>query len=271
MRISDQCALWSSKLGQNSAVVLRCYLSLSLWHLGFPDQAVEVSNLTLRLARQIGHPFSLAHALHFASWLNLHCRQPDALRETALEEIAIATDQGFALWQATGNFHIGAAMLMLGDDLTAALQRVESGVQSFKALAANLTIPAQLSLLAEGNIKAERLKEAAAMLEEGLSRAEKHYDRSFQAELLRVKGTLALAVSNDQPAAEGYFRRQFRLPREQNSKAWELRATTDLARLWQRQSKREQAAAALRTICGAYSEGETTADLQEAKAVMNLE
>src|SRR5262249_37667487 len=54
----EQCAIWCGRLGQNSAVVLRCYLSLALWQLGFPEQAVSINEQMLVLARQLAHPFS---------------------------------------------------------------------------------------------------------------------------------------------------------------------------------------------------------------------
>jgi predicted ATPase len=56
--------------------------------------------------------------------------------------------------------------------------------------------------------------------------------------------------------------------RRQKAKSWELRATTSLARLWQRQGKREEARLILAQIYNWFTEGFDTADLKEAKALL---
>ncbi len=67
------------------------------------------------MARQIAHPFSLAHALHFTGWLYQYLQMGEKLQEAAIEEIAIANEQGFALWHATGTFFKGAGMFLQGE------------------------------------------------------------------------------------------------------------------------------------------------------------
>ena len=120
----EQCRIWSANTGQNSATHIRCYLSLALWHLGYPDQALKVNEQMISLARQIEHPFSLAHALHFTGWLYQYLQMGDKLQATAKEEIAIASEQGFALWHATGTFFTGAGMFLQGE-LDQALKLLE--------------------------------------------------------------------------------------------------------------------------------------------------
>ena len=104
---------------------------------------------------------------------------------------------------------------------------------------------------------------------EGLAVAEKNDDRCHEAELHRLKGELLLAESPDQiAAAEDCFRRATETARRQQSKGWELRATMSLARLWQRQGRRDDARAALAAVYGTYTEGFTTPDLVEARALL---
>ena len=77
-----------------------------------------------------------------------------------------------------------------------------------------------------------------------------------EAELHRLKGELLLAESPDQAAAaEDCFRRAIETARRQQSKAWELRATMSLARLWQRQGRRDEARRMLAAVYGTYTEG----------------
>ncbi len=85
----------------------------------------------------------------------------------------------------------------------------------------------------------------------------------------RLKGELLLAESPDQvPAALECFQRAIETARHQRSKAWELRATMSLARLWQRLGRRDDARAALAAVYSTYTEGFTTPDLMDAKALL---
>jgi len=262
---AEQCRIWSSNTGQNSALHHRCYLSLALWHLGYPEQALRLNEEVIANARQVAHPFSLAHALHFTGWLYQCCRLPDQLTAAAVEEIAISTEQGFALWQATGTFFKGAGMFLQGDE---GLPLLERGLQSFRAIAAALTLPAQLGVLAEAYMKAGRFAPARSALEEGLTLANKHDDCSHKAELFRLKGELVLLESGDQAGAQDCFRQAIETARRQQSKAWELRSTVSLARLWHQQGRADEARTALATIYGAYREGFTTPDLIIAKELL---
>jgi tetratricopeptide (TPR) repeat protein len=263
----EQCRIWSGKTGQNAAVVIRCYLSLALWHLGYPDRAHGVNEEMIVLARQIAHPFSTAHALHFSGWLYQYCLLGDKLRAAAIEETAIATDQGFALWRATGTFLNGAGMALQGEH-SGALLMLEKGLQAFRAIAAALTLPAQWSVLAEAYTRAGRLVEARQAIDEGLALAEKHDDRSQEAELYRLKGELLLWEESEPSTVESCFRQAIKVAQGQQSKAWELRATTSLARLLQQRGRGGEAIAALTTIYGAFTEGFEMPDLVSAKDLL---
>src|SRR5262249_66982 len=95
-------------------------------------------------------------------------------------------------------------------------------------------------------------------------------DRSQEAELHRQKGELFLAESPDEVgAAEDCFHRAIDIARQQQSRAWELRATMSLARLWQRQGRRDEARAALTAAYGTFTEGFTTPDLVDTTALLN--
>ncbi len=76
-------------------------------------------------------------------------------------------------------------------------------------------------------------------------------------------------AKSDDHAAEAYFRQGIETTRRQQSKAWELRSTTSLARLWQRQDRRNEARAPLAPIYSTYTEGFTTPDLVDAAAVLD--
>jgi predicted ATPase len=88
-------------------------------------------------------------------------------------------------------------------------------------------------------------------------------------ELYRIRGELLLAVSAEhQDEAEASLRRALDIARRQQAKSPELRATMSLARLLDKQGKRDEASAMLEAIYGWFTEGFGTADLKEAKILL---
>jgi len=265
----EHCRLWTLLTGQNSALHVRSYLMVALFHLGYPEQAVKLNDETLALAREIGHPFSLAHALHFSGWLYINCRMPDRLLAAGQEETKIANEQGFALWQSTGTFFTGAGLFLKGD-LEEGTRLMEKGVASFRSIGSILTLPGQLGVLAEAYLAVGRLAEARAALDEGLQLAKGNCDRSRLADIQRLNGELILLETGDEAAAEQYFHDSVETACAQQSKAMALRGTTSLARLWQKQGRHDEAKAALSTVYSVYDEGFETEDLQKARELLKI-
>ena len=266
----EQHRIWAVHTGQNSAVTQRCYLFLALWHLGYPDQALRLSEETVALAREIGHPFSLDYSLHHCCWLYLQSRLPTRLKAVAEEETAIAAEQGFALWNASGMFFQGAGMFLLGE-LDRAMPMLQKGFNAWQVTGAKLTLSYQLSTLVEAYTRQGRLADAHRALDECFALIEETGERCQEAELQRLKGELLLVDAGDQSGlAEACFHQAIETARRQQSRAWELRATMSLARLWQREGRREEARLALAAIYGTYTEGFTTPDLADAAALLKI-
>jgi tetratricopeptide (TPR) repeat protein len=263
----ERTKFWTAYTGHNGSVTHRCYLALDLWHLGYPDQALEVARETRELARTIGHAFSLGHALDFLAYLACSCRLGAEVQAAAEEEMTLGTEQGFQLWHALGMLHKGAGLL-LQDRREEGLPLLLKGYGAFRATGAEVRAPSYLGMLGEAYLQSARFEDALAALDEGLAVAEKNDNRSHEAELYRLKGELHLAGSADEAAAEDCFRQAIETARRQQSRAWELRATMSLARLRQRQGHRDQARAALAAIHGTYTEGFTTPDLVDAAALL---
>ena len=197
---------WAERTSHNAGVTCRSNLAVSLWHLGFPDRARTVNLEMRQLAREIGHPYSLAYALHHTCWLQQYCRFGSEVRAAAEEQIEIASEQAFALWHATGTFFKGAGMLLEGEPEDA-LPLLWKGHEAFRAGGARLTLPFQLSTLGEALIRARRFEEARRTLDEGLAVGEETDERCQEAELHRLKGELLRLESPDQfRAAEDCFR-----------------------------------------------------------------
>src|SRR4029077_20578616 len=196
------------------------------------------------LARTIGHAFSLEHAVDFAAFLYYYCRLGTEVQSLAEEEMTIATEQGFPFWHALGTLHKGAGLLLQGRR-EESLPVLLKGFNAFRVTGAEVRVPSYLGLLGDAYTQSARFEDAYKALNEGLAFAEKNDDRCHEAELYRLKGELLLAESRaETAAAEDCFRRAIETARRQQSRAWELRATMSLARLLQRQARRDEAAPA---------------------------
>jgi class 3 adenylate cyclase/tetratricopeptide (TPR) repeat protein len=263
----ERTKFWTAYSGHDAGVTHRCYLALALWHLGYPDQARKLAGEMRELARTIGHAFSLEHAVDFAAFLCHYCRLGTEVKALAEEEMAIATEQGFPFWHALGTLHKGAGLLLQGRR-EEALPVLLKGFSAFRATGAEVRVPSYLGLLGDAYTQSARFEDAHQALNEGLAVAEKNDDRCHEAELYRLKGELLLAESRDATAAEDCFRRAIETAQRQQSKGWELRATMSRARLWQRQRRRDEARDALAAVYGTYTEGFTTPDLVDAKALL---
>jgi predicted ATPase len=241
-----------------------------LWHLGYPDQALRLSDETVALARQIGHPFSLDYSLHHCAWLYLQIRLPVRLRAVAEEESAIAAEQGFALWHASGMFFQGAGRL-LPAEREHAMPWLQKGLHAWRVTGAKLTLSYQLSTLVEAYTQEGLFADAHRTLVEGLALVSETGECCYEAELQRLSGELLLAEAAEYARlAEQCFHQAIATARRQQSRAWELRATMSLARLWQREGRREEAQAALAAIYGTYTEGFTTPDLVDAAELLKI-
>jgi predicted ATPase len=105
-------------------------------------------------------------------------------------------------------------------------------------------------------------------LEAALALVRKNAERYFEAEIYRLRGELLLHVVGQPGETEACFQQALAVARQQQAKSWELRAAMSLARLWQQQGKRNAAHSLLAPIYGWFTEGFDTADLQEARALL---
>src|SRR5262249_19644369 len=150
------------------------------------------------------------------------------------------------------------------------LPQLQKGLGAFRATGAGVRVPYYLGIMGDAYTQAGRFAEALQALDEALAVAEKNDDRFQEAELHRLKGELLLAKAPDEAAsAEGCFQVALATARRQQSRAWELRATMSLARLWKRQGRVAEARTALAAIYSSFTEGFTTPDLVDAKALLD--
>jgi predicted ATPase len=164
----------------------------------------------------------------------------------------------------------GGALVEQGQSAEGMAQMCQ-GLAAWRATGAGLQRPNFLALLAEAHGKAGQADEGLRVLAEALTAVHTTGERQHEAELYRLKGELLL--KQDVPEAqeaESCFRQAVDVARQQQAKSFELRAALSLSRLWQSQGKCQEASALLAPVYGWCTEGFDTADLQEAKALLDL-
>jgi predicted ATPase len=150
------------------------------------------------------------------------------------------------------------------------LAQLHEGLEAFRARGTALILPALLVRLAEAYQLQERGEEGLTVLAEALALVDRNDERWWEAELHRLRGELMLLSADNESAAEACFHQALEVARRQQAKSLELRAAMSLSRLWQRQGRRAKAHQLLAPIYGWFTEGFDTADLQEAKALLEM-
>ena len=255
--------------GQDPGVSCLIESAGPLWYLGYPDQALSVIRDGLALARELAHAPSLAAALSNAAWISLFRQEAGAAREQAAAAIMLATEQGFPLWLGLGTFLHGWAVTEQ-DPTDEGLAQMHRGLEIWRNTGAELGCPAFLGILAEVYKKRGDVDAGLQTLHEAFASLEQTRERTYEAELYRLKGefTLMHGSNPDLREAEEYFQRAMTIARQQNAKSLELRAVMSLSRFWFHNQQPDAARTILTQSYEWFTEGFETEDLDAARMLL---
>jgi predicted ATPase len=265
----DQSRALVFRMGPDPSVLCRLYAAVTLWLQGYPAQALARLHETLAMAHELAHPYSLAVARCWAAYVYQWCRDVPAVYEQAEAAVTLSTEQDFPHWAARGTSARGWALAMQGRGAEGMTQ-VRQGLAAWRATGAVLNVPYYCTVLAEVADHLGHTADGLQALAEAHTLVEQHEERWWEAEIARLRGVLLLRQPGTSPAeAETWLQRALDTARRQEAKSLELRAAMSLARLWQQQGKRAEAHELLAPVYGWFTEGFDTADLQEAKALLD--
>ena len=255
--------------GIDLGVITRSLGALVLWLLGYPDRALVQSQEALTLAQEVTHPLSLVLAQVWMACLHQFRQEAQAAHDRAAGSLALAAQQGFsALYVAWGTVLQGWALTQQGQ-WDAGMAKLREGSEAALAAGSEQWRPYYLALLAEAVGAAGQPEDGLRLLAEAQDVMVRTDERFYEAELSRLTGMLRLAhAPAAQEEAEANMRHALDVARHQDAKSLELRAALNLSRLWQQQGKRAEAQELLTPIYGWFTEGFDTADLQEAKVLL---
>jgi predicted ATPase len=217
----------------------------------------------LALAEQIAHPFSLGTALIMNAMLHLDRDEPEAAPQRIEAAEALAAEQRIGL-AIEPQILRGAVMTAQG----ASAEAVACLRDALTQLRAPRLRPYGLARLGEASVRQGDYGAALTAVKDGLADQQRTGQRRWEAELCRLKG-LVLLHQNSPDEAQAALEEALRIARRQQSKSYELRAATSLARLWGEQDRRGEARDLLAPVYGWFSEGFDTADLKDAKALLD--
>ena len=254
--------------GFDAGVWSLCYAAATHWRLGYPDRALRRSDEALALAQKLSHPVNLAQAELWISILRQFRREAPMVLKTTGGLITRSAEHGITDWLDWATCLRGWAMAAEGYH-EEGISQIKESATALEAKGAGVWRPYFLCLLAEACMESNRLEDGLNALTEALAAATKHGEREHEAQIHRLRGELLLRQTNFNAAeARRCFERAIELARSQNAKLFQLRAVVNLARLLANQGERGEARAMLAEICGWFTEGFDTADLMEAKALL---
>jgi predicted ATPase len=228
---------------------------------------METVESGLALAQRLAHVNSLAFSLIWAATLDNLRREFAMAQGRAEAAVEIAGKHRMSAWFGHASVCRGFALVGLGHQAEGIAQ-IQAGLAAWHVTGARLLDTQWLGFLAEAHLQADQLGEALSALDRAIETAAVTAESHYQAELYRLKGVL-LAETGDAAEAASWLQRAIDVARSQQAKSLELRAATSLARLWRDQGKRAQAHDLLAPVYGWFTEGFDTADLKDAKALLD--
>ena len=190
------------------------------------------------------------------------------MQECVAELVALTSQEGFAYWRAQGTMWQGWLLSAQGEYAPGIAQMLQ-GLTARQATGASPYRASHFALLAWAHGEAGQVEDGLRVVAEALAGADSTGDRAHAAELYRLKGELLVQQHPSDPSqAEGCFQQALAIARGQQAKSLELRAAVSLSRLWQQQGQSPAAYKKLAGVYGRFTEGFDTADLQEAKALL---
>ena len=249
-------------------VTCAIHAAWTLWMLGYPDRAAVRTREALALARSLDHPFGVSYACHLAAGFHQWRREFQTAQELENEALAHDTEHGFALLLTTGLIQRGW-LLAEGGQREAGLAQMREGLARHREIGAAVLVPAALALVAEVLRKLARPAEGLSAVTEALMVAQQSGQHYWEAELHRLAGVLTLEAGAPATGdAESSFLRALEIARRQRAKSLELRAAASLSRLRADKGNVKEAHALLSGVYDWFTEGFDTADLSEARSLL---
>lgn len=242
------------------------YLALSLWFMGYPEQAAHAERMAWSVIEDLDSPVCTVYGLGCSLMLHFARRDHGAVARITEELFSRAADQGYPFWVAWARIHRGWVQAMTGAAETGVAE-MQAGLEDYRLTGSALMMPQWRLMMAEAQLLAGRPGEALAALSRGIRHAEEFRDHAHEPELHRMKGEILIAQSA-WVAGEESLRRAIAAAQAQQAKTLELRAALSLARAYLDKGRAAEAQILLQPLCESFREGDDLPEIRDARGLL---
>jgi class 3 adenylate cyclase/tetratricopeptide (TPR) repeat protein len=253
------------RFGADDEVSALSALSRALLILGYPEQAAVIAEQAVLRARSLALAFTTALALDGAAILGALGGNLKRAAAFADEAVAHSIEHSLADYEQRARFIQGALLVQSGDPqhgievIDRAISAIDTNSLNRRTLYLGHSAAAHASL--------GQPEVGLDLLDEAIQTAEKTNESFFEAELYRLQGTILLTLGS-RSEGEAKLQRALTVAQQQQSRWWELRAATTLAKHWHDEGKFLQAYSLLQPVYESFVEGFNTTPLKDAKALL---
>jgi DNA-binding winged helix-turn-helix (wHTH) protein/tetratricopeptide (TPR) repeat protein len=261
-------------LRQCTGVISRCCAAITQCNLGFPDQALKNVGETLTHALETRNLENRIFAHLGAARVHVARREGPQALDRSQSALDLSIQNGLVEGWLVPMKSIRAWALAKIGQANNGLEQVRQALVVVRSIGTSNLMPLLSAMHAEICMDAGQIDEGLAAIEEALAAARETCMFHYEAEVYRLKGELLLRhsyllrklESRDQEYQEvaACFEEAIRIARQQHARSFELRATTSLARLLQKQNRQTEAFDRLTAIYNWFTEGYQTPDMLEA-------
>jgi tetratricopeptide (TPR) repeat protein len=250
-------------------IAAQLVLAWDLWILGYPAQALANVLQALEQATRRADPYSLAFAHYVTSAVRLLRGEPQDSLGHADRSLDLSREHRINLYALYSRFGRGCALARMAQPQQA-LAEIRDGIE--EAVRSNLEYMRGFMLGWLATVQAQTGDHDAALwtLDVAFKQVNDVAGRAWEAELCRLRGDMLVAARPDAADdAERSYREAIAVAQRQGARSLELRAATSLARLLRGQGRDDEARGLLAPVHGWFTEGFDTADLKDAKALLD--
>ena len=253
--------------GQDPWVGTSTYAAWNLCLAGCPDQGSALARECLTAAAALEHPPTMAYGLSVATWVSVMLRDAGEASARAGRCIELAEEHDIPWYLSYAGMQRGWALAQLGQVDTGLAQLLNS-LEAFERMGAVLSTTHFLALLCDTYVLSGRPREGLEAVDRALAMGVEYEEFTFDAELHRLRGELLQLSGAEAAKVESSYRTAIEIAGEQESRWFELRAATSLARLLREQGRYQEGREILQPRYQWFTEGSDTSDLREAEALL---
>ncbi len=264
----------AQRFGMAPAIVSASYLYNCLWIMGFPEQADQVNQQAIQMAKKINHPMTTCYVTSRACWFAMLRDDLAQLRFFSNQLLDLSNKHGFKNFELAALFFKHWLNLQEHQSVLETIEGMEKILDDYSLTKTILNRTVFLVFFAKACGIAGQQKKGLKTINECIALGEKTGELWFQAEAWRTKGELLFSQSDQSKDKENRsdaldcFKHAYQIAQEMGAKMWELRAAMSIAKFYAAKGQPEVGRKILQETYDWFTEGLETNELQQAKLLL---